>query len=334
MMKVAILDKYDKDGRKLQLRELPVPEPGPGEVLVRVRTAGVNPLDNMIIRGEVKMIVPYRFPLAMGNELVGTVEALGPGANRFAVGDRVYGRMPLAKIGAFAEYAAIAETAIAKVPDYLSDEEAACVPLTALTALQALELMGAKAGDSLFISGGTGSLGAMAVPIAAGKGLTVATNGDGASEERVRALGASTFIDYRKQDYAEVLHDMDFVLDTLGDRELPKEFGVLRQDGTLVSLRGLPNGDFAQRAGLPLWKRIAFGLVGGKYDRMAAKRGQRYRFVFVHEDGEGLARIPKLMGDKRIEASVDTVFGLDDVNAALAKVAAGGSKGKTVLKIA
>lgn len=332
-MKAAILDKYDKNGRELQIRELPVPEPGPGEVLVRVHTAGVNPLDNMITRGEVKLIVPYRFPLVMGNELVGTVEALGPGAGRFSVGDRVYGRMPLAKIGAFAEYAVVAQSALAKVPDYLSDEEAACVPLTALTALQSLELMGAKAGDSIFISGGTGSLGAMAVPIAAGMGLTVATNGNGASEDRMRALGASTFIDYREQDYAEVLRDVDFVLDTLGDRELPKEFAVLKSGGTLVSLRGLPNGEFARRAGLPIWKRLAFGMVGGKYDRMAAKREQRYRFVFVHEDGEGLERIPKLMGDRRLEASVDGIFGLDDVNAALAKVAAGGSKGKTVLRI-
>lgn len=80
---------------------------------------------------------------------------------------------------------------------------------------------------------------------------------------------------------------------------------MLRQGGTLVSLRGLPNGEFARRAGLPLWKRLAFGLVGGKYDRVAAKRGQRYRFVFVHEDGEGLARIPELMGNRRLEASVD-----------------------------
>ena len=306
-MRAAMLDKYNKNGRDLQVCELPVPEPGPGEVLVRVHTAGVNPLDNMITRGEVKLVVPYRFPLVMGNELVGTVEALGSGASRFAVGERVYGRMPLAKIGAFAEYAAVAQTALAKVPDYLSDEEAACVPLTAL--------------------------GAMAVPVAAGMGLIVATNGNGASEERMRTLGASTFIDYRKQDYAEILHDVDFVLDTLGDRELPKEFGVLKQGGTLVSLRGLPNGEFAQRAGLPAWKRIAFGLVGGKYDRMAARRGQNYRFVFVHEDGEGLARIPELMGDRRLEASVDGVFGLDDVNAALAKVAAGGSKGKTVLSV-
>ena len=332
-MKAAVLTGYDKNGRDLELLELPTPQPAPGEVLVKIRAAGVNPLDNMIVRGEVKLVVPYRFPLVMGNELVGTVEKLGGDTSRFAVGDRVYGRMPLSKIGAFAEYAAVDETALAKVPDYLSDEEAACVPLTALTALQSLELMGAKAGDSIFISGGTGSLGAMAVPIAAGMGLEVATNGNGASEERMKALGASTFIDYRKQDYAEVLHDVDHVLDTLGDRELEKEFSVLKPGGTLVSLRGMPNGEFAERSGFPLWKRLAFGMVGRKYDNMAAKRGQSYRFVFVHEDGTGLERLPSILGERRIEASVDAVFPLDEVNAAMAKVAAGGSKGKTVLKI-
>lgn len=332
-MKAAVLTGYDKNGRELELRELPLPEPGPGEVLVKVLAAGVNPLDNMIVHGEVKLIVPYQFPLVMGNELVGTVEKLGAGVGRFAVGDRVYGRMPLGKIGAFAEYAAVAEGALAHVPDYLTNEEAACVPLTALTALQSLGLMGAKAGDSIFISGGTGSLGAMAVPIAAGMGLKVATNGNGGSEERMRTLGASTFIDYRKQDYAEVLHDVDHVLDTLGDRELEREFSVLKSGGTLVSLRGMPNGEFARRSGLPLWKRLAFGMVGRKYDRMAARRGQSYRFVFVHEDGAGLEGLPSILGDRRIEASVDTVFSLNEVNAALAKVAAGGSKGKTVLRI-
>lgn len=332
-MKAAVLTGYDKNGRDLELREVPTPELGPGEVLVRVSAAGVNPLDNMIVRGEVKLVVPYSFPLVMGNELVGTVEKLGAGVTRFAVGDRVYGRMPLAKIGAFAEYAAVSEDALAHVPDHLSDEEAACVPLTALTALQSLELMGAKSGDTIFISGGTGSLGAMAVPIAAGMGLDVATNGNGDSEERMRALGTTTFIDYRKQDCAEMLHDVDHVLDTLGDRELEKEFSVLRPGGTLVSLRGMPNGEFAERSGFPFWKRLAFGMVGRKYDKMAARRGQSYRFVFVHEDGAGLEKLPEILGERKIEASVDTVFSLEDVNAAMAKVAAGGSKGKTVLKI-
>ena len=155
-MKAAVLTGYDKNGRDLEVRDIAIPDPAAGEVLVRVSAAGVNPFDNMIVRGEVKLIVPYSFPLVMGNELVGTVEALGAGVTRLEVGERVYGRMPLAKIGAFAEYAAVDEAALAKVPDYLSDEEATCVPLTALTALQSFELMILKPGDAVFISGGTG----------------------------------------------------------------------------------------------------------------------------------------------------------------------------------
>ena len=332
-MKAAILDKYDKQGRSLRIADVPVPEIGNGEVLVKVHTAGVNPLDNMIIRGEVKLIVPYTMPLVMGNEFCGTIEKIESEVRGFSVGERVYGRLPLNSIGAFAEYLAVSSDAIAKVPDYLSDEEAAAVPLTALTALQALELLHVKAGDTVFISGGTGSFGAMAIPIAKSQGLTVITNGSASQRDRVLALGADRFIDYKTEDYSMSLHDVDGVIDSFGERELPKEFGILKRGGHLVSLRGLPNGEFARRMNLPFWKRMLFKLAGMKYDRMAARRQQHYHFIFVHEDGEGLRQVSRLFAEKRIPASVDEVFRLEDVNQALQKVASGGSKGKTVLKI-
>lgn len=332
-MKAAILENYSKKGGDLVICEVPVPEMERGDVLVNVRTAGVNPLDNMIIRGEVKLITPYKMPLVMGNEFVGMVEKMGADVTGFSVGDRVYGRMPLNRIGAFAEQVAVEASAIAKVPDYLSDEEAAAVPLTALTAMQALELLQAKAGDRLFISGGTGSFGAMAIPIAKSKGLHVITNGNAAGRERVTALGADRFIDYKTEDYAQTLKDVDCVIDTLGDRELPKEFGILKQGGQLVSLRGLPNGEFARRVGMPFIKRLLFKMAGMKYDHMAAKKEQHYHFIFVHEDGRGLQQVSDLFAEKHITASVDTIFALDEVNQALKKVAAGGSNGKTVLKI-
>ncbi|MBQ7562501.1 MAG: NADP-dependent oxidoreductase [Lachnospiraceae bacterium] len=332
-MKAAILNGYDKNGCDLEIRDIPVPEIAENEVLVKIRTTGVNPLDNMILHGEVKLIVPYSFPLVMGNEFAGIVEKIGSAVKEFSAGDRVYGRMPLKKIGAFAEYAAVDAAAIAQVPEYLSDEEAACVPLTALTALQAFELMRPKEGETVFISGGTGSLGAMAIPVAKSFGLTVITNGNGASEERVRKLGADQFIDYKKENYADVLTDVDYVLDTLGDRELPKEFGILKRGGSLVSLRGLPNGEFAERSGMSFIKRMMFKMAGGKYDKMASSKNQNYFFIFVHEDGAGLKKISEIFKDTHIEASVDEVFELDDVNKALKKVASGGSKGKTILKI-
>ena len=332
-MKAAVLTGYDKNGRMLEIRDVPVPEMKDNDVLVKIRAAGVNPLDNMIIRGEVKMIVPYSFPLVMGNEFAGIVEKIGKSVRKFKPGDRVYGRMELKRIGAFAEYTAVDQGAIARVPEYLSDEEAASVPLTALTAMQALALMKPKKGETLFISGGTGSLGAMAIPVAKSYGLTVITNGNGASEERVRRLGADRFIDYKKEDYAKALSNVDYVLDTLGDRELEREFSILKDGGSLVSLRGMPNGEFAARTGMPMIKRLLLKVAGRKYDQMAARRNQKYYFIFVHEDGAALERISEIFGQNHLEASVDGVFALDDVNEALKKVASGGSKGKTILKV-
>ena len=332
-MKAAVLTGYDKNGRNLELRDVPMPEMKENDVLVKIRTAGVNPLDNMIIRGEVRMIVPYRFPLVLGNEFAGVIEKVGRNVTKFQPGERVYGRMELKRIGAFAEYAAIDQGAIARVPEYLTDEEAASVPLTALTAMQALALMKPKKGERIFISGGTGSLGAMAIPVAKSYGLTVITNGNGASEERVRRLGADQFLNYKEEDYGKVLSDVDYVLDTLGDRELEKEFSILKDGGSLVSLRGMPNGEFAARTGMPVIKRLLLKLAGRKYDQMAARRNQKYFFIFVHEDGAALERISEIFGQNRLETSVDGVYALEEVNEALNKVAAGGSKGKTILKV-
>ena len=331
-MKAAVLTHYDKKGTELDIREIPTPVPEEDEVLVKIMTAAVNPLDNMIIRGEVKLIVPYAMPLVMGNEFAGVVEKNGKNAARFKPGDRVYGRMPLKKIGAFAEYAAVKETALAVIPEYLSFEEAATVPLTALPAMQAFEVMDVHAGESVFISGGTGSLGAMAIPVAKSLGLHVYTNGSGDNEERVRKLGAEKFIDYRKENYADVLSGVDHVLDTLGDRELPNEFKVLKEGGNLVSLRGMPNGRFARRSGMPLFKRLLFQAAGRKYDRMAAAKKQTYDFLFVHEDGSQLDRIGRLFDKENpLETSIDTAFAFDEINKALDKVKQGKSKGKTIL---
>lgn len=332
-MKAAFLMHYDKRGANLEIRDVPEPQPAGGELLVKVKAAGVNPLDNMIIRGEVRLIVPYRTPLLMGNEFVGIVQAAGSGTAGFAEGDRVYGRMPLDHIGTFAEYLTVPADAVAAVPDYLSDEEAACVPLTSLTAMQAYDLMNTQPGGTLYISGGTGSVGAMAIPLAVARGLKVATSGGAASRDRVEALGVEIFIDYKKQQVASVLSNVDYVLDTLGDKALPAEFEILRVGGSLVTLRGTPNGAFARRMGMPWYKQLLFDLAGSKWDRMARQKDQTYNFIFVHADGAELKEVSRIFAERKITPSVDGVFPLEEVNAALAKVAAGGSRGKTVLKI-
>ena len=174
-MKAAQIVSYNKNNIALTVTDVPAPRPGAQQVLVKISTAGVNPLDNMISRGEVKLITPYALPQIAGNEIVGRVEALGEGVTSFKVGERVFARLPLHSIGAFAECVAVDAAALARVPEYLSDEEAAGVPLTALTVMQAFDLMGAQPGKTIFISGGTGGVGAMAIPLAKAKGLTVIT---------------------------------------------------------------------------------------------------------------------------------------------------------------
>ena len=236
-MKAAILNKYDKKGSEIEVKDISKPECGSDEVLVEIKYAGVNPLDNMIIKKEVNLITPYKLPLVMGNEFSGVVEEVGSNVSDFQKGDRVYARMPLDKIGAFAEYTAVKKDAIAKIPDYLDFKQAACIPLTALTAMQSFELMNVGKGESIFISGGTGSLGAMAIPIAKSLGLKVITSGSARNKERVMELGVDEFFDYKTQDYSEILTDVDYVLDTLGEKELEKEFKILKNGGSLVSLK-------------------------------------------------------------------------------------------------
>ena len=332
-MKAAWLERYGKGEIRLTVGEKATPRLGAKDVLLRVSVAGVNPLDNMIAHGEVKVLVPYKTPLIMGNECVGVVEKIGASVTMFKQGDRVYARLPLNRIGAFAEYVAVDEAALALTPDYLSDEEAAAIPLTALTAMQALDLMRAEPGKTIFISGGTGSFGAMAIPLAKARGLTVITNGSGKNAGRVMELGANRFIDYRKEDYATALSDVDYVIDSLGGAELEKQFSILKRGGKLVSLRGGPNKAFAKRSGASPIMRLVFGFVNRKYDAMAARNGQTYDFIFVHSDGRQLAEASEILAELEVHPSIDGVYVLEDVNAALQKVAGGGSRGKTVIRI-
>ncbi|MGI1740070.1 NADP-dependent oxidoreductase [Streptococcus uberis] len=332
-MKAARLLAYNKEKIDLQIEEIAKPIPSRTEVLVEVKYAGVNPVDNMISRGEVKIIVPYKLPITAGNEFSGKVIAKGTEVTAFDIGDRVYARMPNSKTGAFAEFLTIDQKELAHIPECLSYEEAASVPLTALTAYQALDLLNVKSGESLFISGGSGGFGAMAIPLAKARGLQVITTGSARNAERVLALGADRYIDYQKEDFSQILTSVDHVIDTLGGAELEKQFSILKKGGHLVSLKGLPNKAFAKAFGLPKWKQFLLGLVGKKYDRLAEKNHQIYHFLYVTSNGEQLADISRIFQENKVATSIDSIFTFDQVNQALKKVDKGHSQGKTLLKI-
>lgn len=332
-MKVVQIDNYSKTIDSVKIREINIPEIKPDEVLVRVKSVGINPVDNMITRGEVKLITPYSFPLSIGNELAGVIEKTGEKVPEFKEGDQVFSRLPTNKIGAFAEYVAINKKDLAKIPEYLSFNEAAAIPLTALTAYQALDILQVKSGETLFISGGSGGFGAMAVPLAKARGIKVITNGSLENKERVLALGAEQFLDYKTEDYAQLLHDVDGVIDTIGGKDTEKQFSILKQGGKLVSLKGMPNGRFAKKMGLPLWKQWVFGLAGRSFDNMAKKRNQEYHFIFVQSSGEQLSEIAKVLEENQIRPSIDSIYSFEDIAKALVKVDKGSSRGKTIVEI-
>lgn len=330
-MKAFQIFKHDKTNLHVRQVELPRPQLQPHELLVEVKASGVNPLDNMIIRGDVRMITPYSFPLTLGNECSGVVVEVGSAVQDFAVGDKVFSRLPTDQIGAFADYVAVPAEAVAKMPEGLTFTEAASIPLTALTASQALELMGAKAGETIFISGGSGGLGAMAIPLAKSRGLTVYTNGNSAARDRVVALGADRYLDYKTEDYLEHLSQVDYVLDSLGGAELSRQMKLLKPGGHIVSLRGMPDGKFARRFGLPLWKQWLLSLVGRKLNKEARKYQAHYDFLFVRSNGRQLSEIARLIEERGIRPSVDRVFPFAETNEALDLVARGGASGKVVI---
>ncbi len=332
-MKAAQINGYSKE-ITLELNDIPIPELHDNDVLIKVKAAGVNPLDLLILRGSIKLIVDYQFPLTMGNELSGVVEAVGKSVAKFKIGDSVYTRLPEQRIGAFAEYAAVHEDAVAKMPSSLDYIEAAAVPLTSLTAYQVLkEKFNAQQGEKIFISGGTGGLGAMAIPMAKHFGLYTITNGGESGRQRMLHLGADEFLNYKEEDYSKRLSDIDYVLDTLGAKEIEKELGVLKPHGKLVSLAGMPNYRFALERHFPFWKRCVFGMAGAGLDRMARKQNKEYHFVFMRADGKQLEEITKFVESKNIKPSIDSTFAFKDINAALKKVDTGHSKGKVVITI-
>ncbi|MFD1442089.1 NADP-dependent oxidoreductase [Lacticaseibacillus hegangensis] len=332
-MKAVQITKYSKS-LAVQVNDVAKPTPAPHEVLIRVQYAAVNPVDLMNITGSVKLIQNYPMPLTLGNEIAGEVVARGAEATAFKVGDQVYARLPLGKIGGFAEYVAVAEDALWYVPKNLSLKQAVAVPLTGLTAYQGLtEELAAQPGRTLFIPGGSGSFGQMAVPIAKQMGLKVIVSGNAEAKARITQLGADQYLDYRKENYWEVLAPVDYIIDTRGAQEIEREVSVLKQGGRILSLVAGPNRYFATSRHLPFWKTFLFGIAGRRWDKLARSRDGQYRFLFVRSDGAQLKKVTEIVEDNNIVPTIDDhVFTLDQINEALQLVDHGKTKGKVVIE--
>lgn len=333
-MKAAQIKKYTK-GIKVSVNEVFIPEPNENEVIIKVIAAAVNPLDILQLTGSVRLIQDYRMPLTLGNECSGIVEKTGNNVKDFRAGDRVYTRLPINRIGAFAEYAAVDHEALAKMPSGYDFVTAAAIPLAGLTAYQGLiEELEVQAGKTLLITGASGSFGQVAVPIAKSMGLRVIVTGNTRSKDKLLKMGADQYIDYKKENYWEVLSDVDYVIDTLGANEFEHELSVLKKGGRLLSLRTAPNRMFAKRNGFSWLKTVLFTLAGSKFDSAARKQGKEYRFMFVRSSGDQLKQVTEIVEKYHIMPDIESrIFSLSQVNEALELMANGKLNGKIIIRI-
>jgi NADPH:quinone reductase-like Zn-dependent oxidoreductase len=320
-VKAAIIDAYGGSDR-LQAREIPEPgEPGPGQVRLRVRAASVNPIDWKMRRGGLRLVMPAKFPLVLGYDVAGEIDAIGPEVTRFQVGDPVFGLVdPRSPGGSYAEMALARESTLAALPQSLSFEEAAALPVAGLTALQALRDKGELvAGETVVINGASGGVGHLAVQIAHTVGAQVTGTASRGNLDFVRSLGAREAIDYEEEDFAGRDDAWDVIFDVAGTRTYQDCEPSLSRGGgiyvtTEVGPRSFLNAVFTGLAGL-------FG------------QKKRARWITIQPKAEDLAFLARLVEQGRLRPEIHELFPLGRIREAHDLSERGGVRGKIVVRL-
>lgn len=333
-MKAYTVIEYTKDG--LQLADIAKPTISEHDVLVKVIAASVNPLDKMVRNGEFKQLLKYKKPFTLGHDVAGVIVEVGSKVSSFKVGDAVFARPRDLHIGTFAEYIAINEADIALKPNNLTYTEAAAVPLVALASWQALvERAHIKAGDKILIHAGAGGLGSTAVQLGRQLGAEVATTVSTSNVALAKKLGASTVIDYTKEDFSTKLSNYDFVLDSIGGLNLEKSLKVLKHGGLVISVVGPPDPNFARQLGAPSPIKLIMSFLSRKTRKQAKTLGVKYEFLFMQANGSQLNTLRKLYESSELVPVIDRVFSFNEALDAMAYVEQGKAKsGKVVIQVA
>ena len=292
----------------LKYEDAPRPSPGEGELLVRVRAAGVNPVDAKVRAGGFGP--GGKMPSIPGYDLAGVVEEIGPGTTRFKKGDEVFAYLNLRRAGAYAQYALVKEDEVAAKPGKASFAEAAAVPLAALTAWQALvETAKLEPGQTVLIHGGSGGVGSFAIQIAKARGAKVIATASTRNQQILKELGADQAIDYTTTKFEDVAKDVDVVLDTVAGETLARSYGVVKKGGIIVSILAPPNKE------------------------ELSKREIRGQVILVRPHAEMLGEIGKLIEAGKVKPVVSQVLPLAEAAKAHQQIETGHTRGKIVLKV-
>src|ERR1700719_937236 len=294
----------------LKYEDAPRPEPGEGEVLIRVHATSVNPIDWKVREGEMKDFWPHKFPLILGWDLSGVVEELGRGVSRFKIGDEVYGLPDPTRGGAYADYIVVRETEFALKPNSLHHIRAAAVPLAALTAWQALfDTAQMQPGQRVLIHAGSGGVGHFAAQLAKWKGAYVFATASTKNQDLLRKLAVDERIDYTQQRFENVARDIDVVLDTIGGETQGRSWSVLKKGGTLVSLVQPPSEEKAKELGV------------------------RAAFLGAQPNGAQLAEIAKIIDSGKLAPVINRILPLSEARRAHELSQSGHTHGKIVLRV-
>ena len=310
-MKAAQIATYG-DSSVIKVVDINRPAVSEGTVLVEVHASSLNPFDTVVREGHVKAMMPP-LPVTLGGDIAGIVLEVGAGVTTISPGDNVYGQAAAiaGNSGAFAEYAVTKASQIATMPTNLDFKAAASLPLVGVSAWQALnEHINLQPGQKIFIHGGAGGIGTVAIQIAKSIGAYVITTATGDGLQLVEQLGADELIDYKQQDFTDALHDLDAVFDTVGGDDFSKSLAVLRQGGIAVSMIAQPDTDTATELGVTALMQQTTVTT------------------------EKLAALRDLVEGGRVTPQIGRVFALDDIQAAFTSREAGSINGKVVIEIA
>ena len=326
--------QYGDERNSLRLNTIVKPVPTGTEVCIKVYAASVNPIDYKLLHGDLKKIMPIQFPITMGFDAAGVVEAVGTSVSKFSVGDKVYVRASRESLRALAEYTVQPEIFVAFMPTNCSFEQAASFPLVALTTVQGfIDRAHLKSGDSILIHAGSGGLGSFAIQYAKQMGLIVHTTTSAKNADWVQALGADKVFCYDQKDVADTTNQYDAVFDTLGGGHTLQAFVQIKTGGVVISVAGPPDNEMRQKFGSNFIVRFFMWMMARKVYAAAQAKNARYYRYLTESNGEQLGQISALVEQGKIKAIIDQVFPFEQGIKAFEYLAAGRAKGKVIIKI-